>query len=68
MVQLSQMYVTAVKTIALTIRTFVGKASAFQHTVQVFHQFPAKKQSSSNFMASVTIRRDFRAQEEEVCH
>ena len=33
MVQLSQMYVTAVKTIALTIRTFVGKASAFQHTV-----------------------------------
>ena len=28
------------------------------------HGFPAKKQSSSNFMTAVTIRTDFRAQEE----
>ena len=32
-VQLSQPYVTTGKTIALTIRTFVGNVSAFQHTV-----------------------------------
>ena len=30
--------------------------------------FLAKKQSSSDFMASVTIRSDFRAQKEENCH
>jgi len=30
--------------------------------------FPAKKQSSSNFMLAVTICSDFRAQEEEICH
>ena len=40
--------------------------SAFQH--QVCHRFPAKKQSSSDFMAAVTICSDFRAQEEEICH
>ena len=28
---------------------------------------PAKKQSSSDFMAAVTIHSDFRAQEEEIC-
>ena len=32
-VQLSQLYVTTGKTIALTIQTFVGNFSAFQHTV-----------------------------------
>ena len=30
--------------------------------------FPAKKQTSSDFMADVTIHSDFRAQEEEICH
>ena len=33
--------------------------SALQHTVQVCHSFPAKKQSSSDFMAAVTICSDF---------
>ena len=33
----------------------------FQHRVQVCHCFPAKKQSSSDFMAAVTIHSDFRA-------
>ena len=42
--------------------------SAFQHTVQVCHSFPAKKESSSDFMAAVTIYSDFRAQKEEICH
>ena len=42
--------------------------SAFQHAVWVCHGFPAKKQSSSDFMAAVTICSDFRAEEEEICH
>ena len=37
--------------------------SAFQHTISVSHSFPAKKQSSSDFMATVTIHSDFGAQE-----
>ena len=40
----------------------------FQHRVQVCHCFPAKKQSSSDFMAAVTIHSDFRAQEKQICH
>ena len=32
------------------------------------HGFPAKKQSSSDFMASVTIHGDFGAHEKEICH
>ena len=60
---------TTGKTIAFTIRTFVGRVtSAFQHTVWVCHRFPAKKQLSSDFMAAVTVRSDFGAQEEEICH
>ena len=70
MVQLSQPYVTAGQTIALTVWAFVGKVTsfAFQHTVWVCHGFPAKKQSSPDFMAAVTICSGFRAQEEEICH
>ena len=67
-VQLSQ-YMTTGKTIALAIWTFVGRVmSAIQHTVEVCHRFPAKKQTSSHFMAAVTIHSDFRAEEEEICH
>ena len=40
----------------------------FKHTVYVCHQFPAKKQWSSDFMAAVTFRSNFGAQEEEICH
>ena len=43
-----------------------NNVSAFQHTV--CYCFPAKKQLSSDFMAEVTIRSDFGAQEEEICH
>ena len=42
--------------------------SAFQHTVYVCPHFPAKKQSSSDFIAAVTVCSDFGAQEEEICH
>ena len=67
-VQLSQ-YMTTGKTIALTIWTFVGRVtSAFQHTIEVWHSFPAKKQTSSDFMAAVTNRSDFGAEEEEIFH
>ena len=42
--------------------TFVGRVmSVFWHTVWVCHNFPAEKQSSSDCMAAVTIRSDFRA-------
>ena len=44
-----------------------SNVSAFQHAVWVCHCFPAKKQSSSAFMAGVTGS-DFGAQEEEICH
>ena len=69
MVQLSQLYVTTGKTIALTIQTWQqSNVSAFQHTVYVSHSFPTEKQLCSDFMAAVTIHSDFRAQEEKICH
>ena len=43
-----------------------SNVSAFQHTI--CHRFPAKKQSSSDFMAAVTVCSDFRAHEGEICH
>ena len=45
-----------------------SNVSAFQHTVQIYHSFPAKKQLSSDFRAAVAIHSDFRAQEKEICH
>ena len=53
------------KTIALTIWTFVGRVMSVLFST-VCHYFPAKKQSSSDFMAAVTIHSDFEAQEEEI--
>ena len=56
MAQLSHPYMTAGKTIALTILSFVGKVmSPLFNTVKVSHSFPAKKRSSSYFMAAVTM-------------
>ena len=43
-----------------------SNVSALQYPVQVCHCFPSKKQSSSDFMAAVTIYSDFGAQEEEI--
>ena len=69
MVQLSQPHMTTRKTIASTMWTFVGRVmSLLFNTVYVCDGFPAKKQSSSHFMAAVTIHSDFGAQEEEICH
>ena len=69
MVQLSQTYMTTGKTIALGILIFDGRVmSLLFNTLSRFcHCFPAK-QSLSEFMAAVTIHRDFEAHEEETCH
>ena len=54
---------TTRKTIALTRQTFVGQVmSAFQYAVYVGHNFPSKEEASFNFMAAVTICRDFGTQ------
>ena len=45
-----------------------NNVSVFQHTAQVSHCFPSKKQSSSDVMAAVSICSDFGAKEEEICH
>ena len=66
-VQLSQLYMTTGKTTALTIRITVSRVmSLLFNTVLVCHSFPAKKHSSTDFIAAVTICSDFRAQEEEI--
>ena len=53
----------------LDYRDFVSRVMALLfNTLYVCHGFPAKKQSSSDFMVSVTICSDFGAQEEEICH
>ena len=56
----SYLYMTTGKTIALTIYTFVGKVMPLL--------FNMKLKVSFNFMAVVTIRSDFRAQEKKTCH
>ena len=43
-----------------------SNVSAFQHIVWVCHCFPTKMQSSSDFMAAVTIHSEFGAQEEDI--
>ena len=56
MVQFSKPCVITGKAITLTIWTIVGRVtSAFQHTVSVCHSSPARKQSSSDFMAAITV-------------
>ena len=68
MVQLSQLDVISGKTLALTLQTFVYRVMCLLFNTQICHNFPAKKQLSSDFAAAVTIHSDFRAQEEEICH
>ena len=51
------------------IYQFVGQSdvSASQHTVYVSHSFPAKKQTSSDFVAADAIHSGFRGSDEEIC-
>ena len=67
-VQLSHLYMTTGKTIALTRRTFVGKVMSllFNMLSRLVITFLPRKKVSFNFMAAVTICNDFGAQ--EVCH
>ena len=69
MVQLSLVYMTTGKTIALTIRNFVGQVmSLLFNMLSKFVSFPSKQQVFFNFMAAVTIYSDFGAKENEVSH
>ena len=65
MVQLSHPYMTAGKTIALTIWTFVGKVISllFHMLSRLIIAFFLKSKIFFNFMAIVTISSDFEAQE-----
>ena len=58
------------KTIALTIWPFVGRVmSPFFNTLSRFViAFLLRSKLSSDFMAAVTICRDFGVQEEEICY
>ena len=60
-VQLSHPYMTARKTIALTIQTFVGKVMSllFKFPMKVYRSFSSKEQASLNFLAAVTVCSDF---------
>ena len=65
MVQLSHPYMTTGKTIALTVRTFVGKVMSllFNMLSRFFIAFLPRSKAPFNFMAVVTICTDFGNQE-----
>ena len=61
---------TTRKTIALTIRTFVGKAMSlvFNTLSRFVIALLPRSKASTNFVAAVTIHGDFAAQENKVSH
>ena len=66
--QLSHLYMTTGKTIALTMQTFGGKVmslllSMLSRFVILFFQ-----RASFHFVAAVTIYSDFGVQENKICH
>ena len=66
--QLSHLYMTTRKTIALTIQILVSKVmSLLFNTVKVCYSFPSKEQESFNFLAAVTVHADFVTQENKIC-
>ena len=70
MVQLSHPYVTTEKTIALTRWTFISKVMSLLSKMlsRLVITFLPRSKRLLNFMAAVTICRDFRAQENKVSH
>ena len=70
MVQLSHLFMTNGKTIILTLWVFVSVKYCLCFLIHClgFHSFPSKEQVPSNFMTAVTIRSDFGAQENKICH
>ena len=63
----SHICMTTGKTIALTIRTFLIKVMSLLFNM-LSRSFPSKEQACFNFMAVITIHRDFGAQENKICH
>ena len=68
MLQLSHPYMTAGKTIALTIWTFVGKVMSLLLDTVAYHSFSSKEQVFFNFTVAVTIHSYFGAQQSKTCH
>ena len=70
MVQLSPLYMTTGKIIALTRWTFVGQVMSliFNMLFRLVKAFLPRSKASFNFMTVVTICSDFGAQENKVCH
>ena len=68
-VQLSNPYITNEKTIALTLRTFVGKVMfLIFHMLSRFFMAFLPRSKCLLIVATVTICSDFRAQENEIWH
>ena len=68
--QLSHPYITTGKTIALTIRTFVGKLMSMLYNTpsRFVITFLPRRESGFYIMVAVTIHGDFGAQENKICH
>ena len=67
--QLSHLYMTTGKTIALTLQTFISKVMSLLFSILssfVIAFLPRSKRL--NIMDAVTICSDFAAQENKVCH
>ena len=69
MVQLSHLYMTAGKTIAFDIWTFVGKVmSLLLNMLCRFVIAFLLRSKSFNFMAAVIVHSDLGVQENKICH
>ena len=70
MVQLLCLHMTTVKTMALTIQTFVGKVVLllFNTLSSFVIPFLPRIRHLLNFMSAVTARSDLGDQENKVCH
>ena len=69
MVQLSHPYMTAGKSIALIIQTFVGKVMSLLFYISRFViSFSSKEQACFNFVAAVTILSDSCGPKKQICH
>ena len=70
MIQISHLYMTTGKTIALIYSIdlcWQSDVSTFQFAVSVCQSFPLMKQASFNFMAAIIVFRDFGAKENKIC-
>ena len=65
MIQLSHLYMTTGKTIALSKWTFDGKVMSLLFNTL---NFSSKEQASFNFMDAVAVCSDLEAQEDKVWH